>query len=381
MAQNQASQPGPEYRVDEPELSPMDNPAVTSRDAHTPVTTMPDQPQLPLDDGEARPPLPNRPIPSPVTHPSYSHPNPAPQPYQQPYPPYAYSYGQPVRALPPYSKPWTVSKLTLTILSLGFAIVIMALSFIFVAEGGDGEYTSWYALPISIIAIIWNTAELITFCVRARKKVNRGIHPGAHVGMHLCFWLACVSALVITFIVYFSILDQALECQEVAEYNKYSGSTYYTVACDDYHYDVAGYMSGLYLPSLRAAISMWCLAFVVHFILFIMACIDTHKRNLIKATRLFVPAPSAPAAYYAVPPPPPAPTPYYPYPTPMPMPPQQAHFVHQPGIAVTPPPPENPQATGVLDNTQGFYAPTGPAQAATSSSSGKDTPTAVAHAV
>ncbi|KAI1081807.1 hypothetical protein F5B20DRAFT_58171 [Whalleya microplaca] len=380
MAESEASKPAREPRDDEPVVSPVSNSAASSHEQAQATTS--DRAQRPVvDDNEVAPPLPTRPTPSPVAHSLHSQQKPHPQPYQQsyapyPYPPQQYPYGQPVRALPPYSKSWTVSKLVLTILSLVFAVVIMALSCIFAGEGSDAEVTAYYALPISIIAILWNGAELITFCARARKDVKRGIHPGAHVGMHLCFWLACIFAILITIVVYLGILGRMEDCEEYQDSRYYS--RYYGYCSSDYHYQLSGGMTDMYLPTLRAVIALWCLALIDHFVLFVMACIDTHKRNLMKPAGFVMP-PCPPGMYYA---PPPGATPYYPYP--MPMPPPQARFAPQPNAeSVASPPPQNPQAPQNYQSFAGFYAPPVPPQAAAtaSPSNEKVAPAPVAQAV
>ncbi|OTA97347.1 hypothetical protein M434DRAFT_296939 [Hypoxylon sp. CO27-5] len=177
MASNETSQPTAETRD---EILPVNNaPAVNRENSTGPTATQ--QPQQPVN-GNAPPPQP-------------------PSQYQLPYAPYPYqpyTYPPPVRVLPQYSKSWTTSKLILTIFLVVVAIIILALSCVFVNEDGDAQWSAAYALPISILSILWNGAELITFAVRSRKDVKRGIHPGAHVGLHLCFWIASVFGVLFT---------------------------------------------------------------------------------------------------------------------------------------------------------------------------------------
>ncbi|XXG99314.1 hypothetical protein Hte_005651 [Hypoxylon texense] len=351
MASNETSQPMTEIRD---EISPVSTSTPANRENAPTSTTKPSEPRGPVT--ENAPPLPVRPNggspaarqqPFPQPYPPYPVPY-APYPYQaQPYP-----YASPMRAIPPYSRAWTISKLVLTILSTTIAIIIIALACVFIGEGGDGESTAYYALPIAIAAVLWNGAELITFAVRSRKDTKRGIHPGAHVGLHLCFWIACVFGVLVTVSIALSIQSLIRDCDE----EESSLYTYWSY-CDDYHYKSTSYMNNMYLPTLRAMTAMFCLATINHFVLFVLACIDTHKRNCMKSAGFaMLPPPPAGGMYYP-PPPPPGAAPYYPYP--MPMPPQQARVAPPPN-APGAPVPRASQAGGTAQNYQnlaGFYAP------------------------
>ncbi|KAI0161734.1 hypothetical protein GGR52DRAFT_137964 [Hypoxylon sp. FL1284] len=330
--------------------------AETNRDEITPVsaptsTTMPGENREPVN--ETAPPLPMRPTRVPTGHLPPSAPQ-QPVPQQQPYaqfqqmPFQTYPYqGQQypcMRALPPYSKPWTVTKLVLTIFTTMLGIIIIGLSCVFVAEEGDGAASAYYSLPIAVLSVLWNGAELITFCVRARKDVQRGIHPGAHVGMDLVFWIAGVFGVLFSVMVTISLEGMIMDCERAKD------SSYgYWSYCDDYHYQDDSYMNDMYLPTLRAVVAMFCLFTITHFVLFVMACIETHRRNCLKPAGIVVPP--AMAGMYYPPPPPPGAAPYYPYP--MPMAPQQARVVPE---AQAP----NAAAAQNYQNYQslaGFYAP------------------------
>ncbi|KAI1379360.1 hypothetical protein F4677DRAFT_329109 [Hypoxylon crocopeplum] len=360
MALNETSQPTTETR-DENEISPVDNPASANRDDPRASTTR-SRPQGSAN--EDAPPLPTRPTGSSIVQPpSPARQQPLPQPYPQyqfpyapyPYQPQPYSYTQPMRMLPPYSKSWTVNKLVLTIISIVLAIVILALACVFLGEGGDAEYTAYYGLPISIAAVLWNGAELITFGVRSRKDVKRGIHPGAHVALHLCFWIACVFAVLITSSIAVSIRSIMMTCSSAGD-SRYGYYSY----CDDYHYTDGLYMDNMYLPTLRAMIALFSIATVNHFILFVLACIDTHRRNCLQSAGVIM-APPPPGSVYYPPPPPAGVPPYYPYP--MPMPPRQAHFAPPNAPAAPGTEPKTLNANTPAQNYQnlaGFYAPAPP---------------------
>ncbi|KAL7627395.1 hypothetical protein AAE478_001588 [Parahypoxylon ruwenzoriense] len=350
MVSNAVFQPATEVG-DEDEISPVSNPASISHERAPAATTGSSRLQEPVNGGV--PPLPTRPTGSSIAQAPSTRQQPLPQPYQQYSLPYApYPYGQPLRVLPPYSRAWTVCKLILTILSTVLSIIILALACVFAGEEGYADFTAWYAIPITVIAILWNGAELITYGVRARKDVKRGIHPGAHVGMHLCFWLASIFAILFTVSLSISVQSTIQHCAE-ADNDRYSYYSY----CDDYYYSNGSYMNDMYLPTLRAMAALFCLSTINHFVLFVFACIDTHKRNLMKPAGIVIPQ-LPPAGMYYPPIASPGVAPYYQYSVPMP--PQQAHFVPQPS-ATGASAPNGPQTNAPAQNYQsvaGFYAPT-----------------------
>ncbi len=233
---------------------------------------------------------------------------PLPQPYQQQpsyvphsYAPQAIPSVQPVRVLPPYSKPWTISKLILTVLSLCWAAIILALS---LATSINSGHVATFglillAVPISVVSILWNLAELTTYVVRSQKnkEARRGIHPGAHLGMHLVFWLVSLLSIFAMLLTLGSAVDYIEYCAEGDDEDDYRGSSYISRYCEYYS-------SGAALPSLRALLTMWCLALINHFVLFVLACIDTHQRNSLKPAGIVFAQPgTVPMGYYPPPPP------------------------------------------------------------------------------
>lgn len=111
----------------------------------------------------------------------------------------------------PYSKPWHIAKIVMRCSDIVFSLIVIGISayVLTIAFSGGAFYVmSWlpvsrrsasYPLKVSrlmstlqaAVAIIWDTAELITICARGGR---RGIHPGAHVGLHLIFWLCFAAA-------------------------------------------------------------------------------------------------------------------------------------------------------------------------------------------
>ncbi|KAH9891432.1 hypothetical protein F4778DRAFT_334406 [Xylariomycetidae sp. FL2044] len=348
--------------VDSPAQS-SGHPARASGETAISPVSAPNQPTRAAEEEEAPPPpLPTRPTES--AHARHHPHQPPAHPQQTPYVPYPHYPTPPcpavqtARVLPPMTQRYVATKLGLTVLSSILGIIIIALSCIFLSARGPAEFVYMYALPIVVAAIVWNTAELITYCVRLRRETQRGIHPGAHVALHLLFWLACALAVLLTVTIFTSSRSQVESCRRYYEDDdedvSYYNGGYSRYYCDDLSTkSLRDYYEWNYLPILRALIAMFCLATLNHFALFVLACIDTHRRNLMRpAGMVFPPQPMPmPAMYYGPPgPPPPGMVPYYPMGM---MPPQQAHMPWAPA------PYPVPMSGAQEPNSQGK----GPAQA------------------
>ncbi|KAI1276112.1 hypothetical protein F5Y07DRAFT_140678 [Xylaria sp. FL0933] len=306
---------------------------------------------------QAAPPLPQRP--------SSTHHQPLAQPFhgqnQPVYVPYAsqpnqqLAYGSPVRPLPHLSSAYLATRIGLTVLSSIWGIIIIALTSVLLSEGGSVAGVSYYAYIIVVVSILWNTAELITFCVRLRKQVQRGIHPGAHVGLHLIFWLAGVLASLLTISLYLGVTFGLRDCEgsddDDSEYNYYSYNY-----CEEYQpYD---YYKSNILPVFRGAFAIFVLWTINHFALFVMACIETHKRNTLRPAAVVLPGHlnSIPVQGVYYPPPagtqPTQPMQYYPYPVMM-----QPQPVHTSGAESRAQTTNEKQPAQSYQNIAGFYAP------------------------
>lgn len=129
---------------------------------------------------------------------------------------------------------------------------------------------------------------------------------------------------------------------DVSDYNDgYYSYSYY----DDYYSDGDLDWIGTIIPLEQAILSFTVLLLLVHFTLFVRACVETHQYN--RATRtIFVPMPVAPYGY-----PPPGP----------PM--QQYPYAMQPA-----PPPQMAEPPRAPDNVHhyGYYAPPGAVEAPSS---------------
>ncbi|TGJ84172.1 hypothetical protein E0Z10_g4602 [Xylaria hypoxylon] len=342
---------------DSPTAGRRDEVPDTSRDA---ATTQ-------VNRTEGSPPLPQRP--------TSTHPQALPQPFhaqhQQAYVPYTeqpnqqFGYAAPVRPLPKQSSAYIATRLGLTALSSVWGIIIIALTSILLSQGGTGAATSLYAYAIVVASIIWNTAELITYCVRLRKQTQRGIHPGAHVGLHLIFWLAGILAILLTVSLYVSAEYGVQNCETRDDDDSYF---YYSYSyCDEY--EPLDYYKWNVLPVFRALIAIFALWAINHFVLFVLACIETHKRNSLRPAAFLVPAqgmyyPQQSGAQ------PMQPIQYYPYP--MMMQPQPAHV---PGPESRAPISNEKQPEQTYQNLTGFYAPaSGPSAEASSNNASAISP-------
>jgi hypothetical protein len=324
--------------------------------SHDPATQRPSELNQ-TDNGETAPPLPQRPA-------STRH-QPLPQPFygqhQQVYVPYTgqpnqqFAYAAPVRPLPKQSSAYIATRLGLTVLSSILGIIIIALTSILLSEGTSVASVSLYAYAIVVASIVWNTAELITYCVRLRKQAQRGIHPGAHVGLNLIFWLAGVFAILLTAAIYQGVSYDVQRCE--SQNDDDDDYSYYSYYCDDYKpFD---YYKWNILPVLRALLAIFALWTINHFVLFVLACIDTHKRNVLKPAAFVMPMPApntAPtqAMYYPqqVGTQPMQPMQYYPYPVMVQ--PQSAHLA---GAGSRTTASNEKQPAQVDQSLTGFYAP------------------------
>lgn len=122
------------------------------------------------------------------------------------------------------------------------------------------------------MSLTWSAAELI---VRAVHKFERGIHPGGNVAATLIVWLA-------------ALIVGPLEAAYTVTTDGY---------CDyEYNYDTNGYdeTDDCYNPwggrkGVWIAVAVFtCLLCLMYFTLFVMACIDTSRRNKAKRVVMVV---------------------------------------------------------------------------------------------
>ncbi|KAK8045716.1 hypothetical protein PG996_013780 [Apiospora saccharicola] len=207
-------------------------------------------------------------------------------------------------ACPPFDPRWHTIKRILTLLSMTWSIVILVLSVLFAVHGGLADGVGLWSLPITIAALLFNSAELLTCCVRshlrstAGSSVRRGMHPGAHVGGHLCFWLTCALAIYLSSSVYTDVLDTRRDCNSVAAAAVAAADGAALDAADfevllrghcnsNYHFasNLGLYREGFYVPGLQALLAMFVMATVTHFALFVRACVEVDRRNQLRFSR------------------------------------------------------------------------------------------------
>jgi len=173
------------------------------------------------------------------------------------------------------SRMWRHASLALAIISIPVAVVVIALAaaeYYFVLPGyGPAADNIGLAtnVPGASVALAWDCAELITICARPGR---RGIHPGAHVGVNLVLWLGIGAGAG----VYGAILLPG-------QYNVFD-SVYYqaVISSSEYYY---GGLSELVsaieaiLPLDVAQFAFAVVLMIVHFIYFVVACVETAHRN------------------------------------------------------------------------------------------------------
>lgn len=253
-----------------------------------------------------------------------------PQPMYQPYPPN--------NDVPRPSKTWNVSKIILGSLLVVFDIILIAMGAAMIPM--TYAYWSWQFMYIIVacvasVSLLWQVSEFITLCVRRNYM---GIHPGAHVGLHLILWLGCCVLIGIGGTVTYY------------DANDYENRDYYYSSYYDEDDDPASVRTFLRMEQAELALSV--LLLICHFTLFILACIETDRRN--KAAR------SMPRTVYVMAPPPPghgsvyyAPAPAQGAPQTYPYPPMQFYSQQ----------PQEPQPARLNGDSNpaayGYYAPQG----------------------
>ncbi|KAJ9130528.1 hypothetical protein NKR23_g12153 [Pleurostoma richardsiae] len=163
---------------------------------------------------------------------------------------------------------WNMSKLILGCFAFIFDVVLLAVG-IAIAVRWSWGYDTIVIFLISVIvagiALIWQIAEFITLCARGGY---RGIHPGAHVALHLLIWIGWAVAVGI----YSTLLSY-----DLGDYQDY-GYDY-----DDYYYGDNNFSTAAeyarYIRMEEVMVAFATLSLIVHFTLFVLACIETDRRN------------------------------------------------------------------------------------------------------
>ncbi|KAJ4156046.1 hypothetical protein LMH87_001260 [Akanthomyces muscarius] len=158
---------------------------------------------------------------------------------------------------------WAWKRRHMLLVLVAFILSIIGLGFsAHAAASGSFDLSSEASIlaipiPIYILTIVFAIAET---AVRASLKFKKGLHPSVHVGVWLICWLI-YAGLVAAFaiVVNWVLSDYAYLDDEDGERSFYHGQ-------------------------FVAQFVFICLLFLVTFILFIIACIDTQAYNVAKAT-------------------------------------------------------------------------------------------------
>jgi len=160
---------------------------------------------------------------------------------------------------------WYIFKVILRVLSVLICLAVVGVAVSTVVDiklkYGVVINIAYYASPPAIILLIWDAVEFIALC--ARK--GQGIHPGAHVAVELIMWIACTSIAGLAFVYAYGIDKEA------------KAGEYYTV-------EEEGLLKGIAMKT-RVLSGLLCLVALVRFILFVRACVETHRRRMARHFR------------------------------------------------------------------------------------------------
>ncbi|KAL1841000.1 hypothetical protein VTJ49DRAFT_7554 [Mycothermus thermophilus] len=168
-----------------------------------------------------------------------------------------------VKPPPPHVSPksmWT-TKLVFRVLQAVFAIASIGCVGSIASAGWWGWATLIVILPQAGISLIWAVADAI--CIVARGG-RRGIHPGACVAVDLLLWLGLVVGTA-----FLSLWGIATD---IVNSSSSSYSYYYGYDDDDYGVSESA-------TTGKALIAFGALLTVLHFVSFVIACVETHQRN------------------------------------------------------------------------------------------------------
>ncbi|KAL7810856.1 hypothetical protein V8C26DRAFT_431360 [Trichoderma gracile] len=188
---------------------------------------------------------------------------------------------------PEPNRPWELTKTALHVLSVVLGATGVGLGF------STLKYEYFYAtvvistVPPCMIALVWSLADLL---VRLLRHFKRGIHPGAHVALSLIIFLLG-AILPSLFGPWFQDSwngdgsDPWQDCSNV--YDPTTHRYVYTCTQDD---DARR----RYLREKKVAMAAAVVTFIVavmHFGLFVGACVDTDRVNRVAKRPIYVVAP------------------------------------------------------------------------------------------
>lgn len=143
-----------------------------------------------------------------------------------------------------------------------------------------------------IIAVLWSGAELIT---RAFRKFKAGIHPGAHVALSLIIFLVAVILTSLFGPWFQNSWNDNYDGDndgDSCSYRYNSTTNNYVYSCNDNSNDpdvIAARHTFSHEQSVAyAAAVITYIISVIHFILFVGACVDTSKVNTAASRPIYV---------------------------------------------------------------------------------------------
>ncbi|KAI5458765.1 hypothetical protein BGZ63DRAFT_407150 [Mariannaea sp. PMI_226] len=199
-----------------------------------------------------------------------------PAAYGQPFQPYPLAQGQSMSTQQPQyqqqygqqetqnAKGWVFTKLALHALDIIICICGIGISFSIGNNNLSGP-AFYICSVIYFAALIWDVAEFGTWFARNRQT---GIHPGAHVAVSLLIWLgaAIIGGIESTF-----VAVTAYDYESNSQCYDSDRRVYVNCNNEDPYKDQRG--------KFLAVAVFTCLVWLIHFILFVGACVDTAKRN------------------------------------------------------------------------------------------------------
>ncbi|MCJ1303697.1 hypothetical protein MMC08_006507 [Hypocenomyce scalaris] len=135
----------------------------------------------------------------------------------------------------------------------------------FIDLDGPGDWTDGMTLAPIMLSLLYNP---IVICILLFVRRGRAIHPGWHVAADLIIWGLCIPSII------FAVAGGLFWAWEPTQY--YADGT---VNCDFYNQFSRPCLPVLYTigGTEIAGIVFLFLIFVIHFTLFVFACIDTKK--------------------------------------------------------------------------------------------------------
>ncbi|KAM0257355.1 hypothetical protein ACHAQJ_004442 [Trichoderma viride] len=212
----------------------------------------------------------------------------------QPYPyaaPAAIPYYAPQQAFeapkPALNKAWEIIKMVLQTLSVILAAVGIGLGFSTLNYVYFSYTVVIAAAPPCIMALVWGLAEML---VRVVRKFKAGIHPGAHIALSLIIFLVGVILTSLFGPWFQDSWNGGADSDENCSYQFNSTTNNYVEVCNNDAYDDADAKRRFNHEksiAYAAAVVTYIIA-IIHFALFVGACVDTSKVNAAASRPIYV---------------------------------------------------------------------------------------------